>query len=74
MRLREVVSAGEPLNQEVIERVRRAWDLTIRDGYGQTETTAMIGNPPGQIVTPGSMERPLPGYNIALLDARGRAL
>jgi len=74
VRLREVVSAGEPLNQEVIERVRRAWDLTIRDGYGQTETTAMIGNPPGQIVTPGSMERPLPGYNIALLDARGRAL
>jgi len=71
VRLREVVSAGEPLNPEVIQRVRIAWDLTIRDGYGQTETTAMIGNPPGQMVKPGSMGRPLPGYNIALLDAEG---
>src|SRR5580700_11764896 len=46
--LREVVGAGEPLNPEVIERVRDAWGLTIRDGFGQTETTAQIGNPPGQ--------------------------
>ena len=45
--LREVVGAGEPLNPEVIEQVRRAWGLTVRDGYGQTETTAQIGNPPG---------------------------
>ena len=45
--LREVLSAGEPLNPEVIEQVRRAWGLTIRDGYGQTETTAQIGNRPG---------------------------
>ena len=72
VRLREVVSAGEPLNPEVIERVRRAWGLTIRDGYGQTETTAQIGNPPAQPVTPGSMGRPLPGYRIALLDVEGR--
>ena len=69
--LREVVGAGEPLNPEVIERVHRAWGLTIRDGYGQTETTAQIGNPPGQPVKPGSMGRPLPGYRIALLDAEG---
>ncbi len=66
--LREVLSAGEPLNPEVIEQVRRAWGLTIRDGYGQTETTAQIGNPPGQAVKPGSMGRPLPGYVIELID------
>jgi acetyl-CoA synthetase len=66
--LRELTGAGEPLNPEVIERVRKAWGLTIRDGYGQTETTAQIGNPPGQRVRPGSMGRPLPGYRIRLLD------
>ena len=70
--LREVVGAGEPLNPEVIERVKQAWGLTIRDGYGQTETTAQIGNSPGQPVRPGSMGRPLPGYQIALLDEDGR--
>jgi acetyl-CoA synthetase len=66
--LREAVAAGEPLNPEVIERVRRAWGITIRDGYGQTETTAQIGNPPGQRLKEGSMGRPLPGYRIALVD------
>lgn len=70
--LREVVGAGEPLNPEVIEKVHRAWGLTIRDGYGQTETTAQIANTPGQPVRPGSMGRPLPGYAIALLDEDGR--
>lgn len=69
--LREVVSAGEPLNPEVIEQVRRAWGLTVRDGFGQTETTAMVANPPGLTVKPGAMGRPLPGYRIALLDAHG---
>ena len=53
--LREVCSAGEPLNPEVIEQVQKAWDLTIRDGYGQTETTLQIGDPPGEPVKPGSM-------------------
>ena len=67
-RLRECVAAGEPLNPEVIEQVRRAWDLTVRDGYGQTETTAQAGNSPGQPVRPGSMGRPLPGYDVVLLD------
>ena len=66
--LREVVGAGEPLNPEVIEQVRQAWGMTVRDGYGQTETTAQIGNPPGAPVKPGSMGRPLPGYAVALLD------
>ncbi|HLX47255.1 MAG TPA: AMP-binding protein [Streptosporangiaceae bacterium] len=66
--LRECVSAGEPLNPEVIEQVRRAWGITVRDGYGQTETTAQIGNTPGQQIRPGSMGRPLPGYTITLID------
>jgi acetyl-CoA synthetase len=66
--LREVVGAGEPLNPEVIERVQQAWGLTLRDGYGQTETTLQIGNTPGQRLKPGSMGRPLPGYPIALID------
>lgn len=70
--LRELISAGEPLNPEVIEQVRAAWGITIRDGYGQTETTAQIGNPPGAKLEPGSMGRPLPGYRIALLDADGK--
>lgn len=65
-KLRELVSAGEPLNPEIIERVRAAWGITVRDGYGQTETTAQLGNPPGQPVKPGSVGRPLPGYRIAL--------
>ncbi|HEX3481818.1 MAG TPA: AMP-binding protein [Kofleriaceae bacterium] len=69
--LREVISAGEPLNPEVIEAVRKAWSLTVRDGYGQTETTALIGNCPGDDIVPGSMGQPLPGYRIALLDAAG---
>jgi acetyl-CoA synthetase len=68
--LRELASAGEPLNPEVIEQVEKAWGLVIRDGYGQTETTALIGNSPGQTVKPGSMGRPLPGYQIAVVDLR----
>jgi acetyl-CoA synthetase len=72
VKLREAISAGEPLNPEVIERVRQAWGITIRDGYGQTETTCQIGNPPGQPIKPGSMGRPMPGYRVALLDAEGR--
>ncbi len=68
VRARELVAAGEPLNPEVIEHVRRVWGITIRDGYGQTETTAQIGNPPGQRLKVGSMGRPLPGYTVALVD------
>ncbi|MGY1712186.1 AMP-binding protein [Geodermatophilus sp. SYSU D00758] len=66
--LREVIGAGEPLNPEVIEQVRRAWGLTVRDGYGQTETTAQVGNTPGSQVRPGSMGRPLPGVPVVLVD------
>jgi acetyl-CoA synthetase len=69
--LREVCGAGEPLNPEVINKVQEAWGLTIRDGYGQTETTAQIANTPGQTVKAGAMGRPLPGYRVLVLDADG---
>ncbi|WP_418319396.1 AMP-binding protein [Piscinibacter sakaiensis] len=72
VQLRELFGAGEPLNPEVIEQVRKAWSLDIRDGFGQTETTCQIGNPPGVPIKPGSMGRPLPGFPIVLLDADGR--
>jgi acetyl-CoA synthetase len=71
VRLREVCGAGEPLNPEVIDQVRSAWGLTIRDGYGQTETTALAGNSPGQKVKVGSMGRPLPGYRVQITDIDG---
>ncbi|MBC7442782.1 MAG: AMP-binding protein [Ramlibacter sp.] len=66
--LREILSAGEPLNPEVITQIQRAWGLTIRDGYGQTETTAIVGNAPGSVLKAGSMGLPLPGVAITLLD------
>jgi acetyl-CoA synthetase len=69
--LREVCGAGEPLNPEVIDQVQAAWGLTIRDGYGQTETTALAGNSPGQTIKVGSMGRPLPGYRVQVSDADG---
>jgi acetyl-CoA synthetase len=70
--LREVCSAGEPLNPEVIEQIRTAWGITIRDGYGQTETTLQIGNSPGLPVKPGSMGKPMPGYRFELAASDGR--
>jgi acetyl-CoA synthetase len=70
--LREVCGAGEPLNPEVIDQVREAWGLTIRDGYGQTETAAIVGNSPGQKIKVGSMGRPLPGYRIQITDPDGQ--
>lgn len=69
--LRELCGSGEPLNPEVIQQVRAAWGLTIRDGYGQTETTAQIGNSPGEAIKAGTMGRPLPGYPVRLLDLDG---
>lgn len=69
--LTNACAAGEPLNPEVVGVVEKAWGLTIRDGFGQTETTALIGNSPGQPVKPGSVGRPLPGYDVVLLDSAG---
>jgi len=67
----KVVGAGEPLNPEVIEQVAKSWGVTIRDGFGQTETSVQVANTPGQPVKPGSMGRALPGFGIALVDAVG---
>ncbi|MHB1614408.1 MAG: AMP-binding protein [Actinomycetes bacterium] len=66
--IRELVAAGEPLNPEVVEQVQRVWGITVRDGFGQTETTALVGNTPDQPVRPGSMGRALPGYDVVLVD------
>ncbi len=72
MKLRGVIGAGEPLNPEVISQVEKAWGLTIRDGFGQTETTCVVGNSPGVPVKPGSMGLPMPGYDVVLLDLDGK--
>lgn len=66
--LREVLGAGEPLNPDVIRRVEESWGLTIRDGFGQTETTLLIGNTPSQPLKAGSMGRPMPGVPVILID------
>lgn len=66
--LREILGAGEPLNPDVIAQVEKAWGLTIRDGFGQTETTLQVGNTPGQPVKAGSMGRPMPGVPVVLVD------
>jgi len=72
VKFKELVGAGEPLNPEIIEKVRQAWGLTIRDGFGQTETVLVIGNFPGQTVKPGSAGVATPGHDIVLLDAEGK--
>ncbi|KXT58411.1 AMP-binding protein [Gordonia sp. PS3] len=66
--LRELLGAGEPLNPDVIRQVEQSWGLTIRDGFGQTETTLQVGNTPGQPVKAGSMGRPMPGVPVTLVD------
>ncbi|MEP9414722.1 AMP-binding protein [Gordonia sp. VNQ95] len=66
--LRELLGAGEPLNPDVIRQVEDSWGLTIRDGFGQTETTLQVGNTPGQPVKSGSMGRPMPGVPVVLVD------
>ena len=72
VQLKELASAGEPLNPEVIERVRAAWNITIRDGFGQTENVLLLGNFPGQAVKPGAVGKPSPGHRVVLLDAEGK--
>ena len=69
--LRHVVSAGEPLNPEVVERFQDALGLTIHDGYGQTENSLLVANAPGVTVRPGSMGLPTPGHDVAVIDEEG---
>jgi len=71
VKLRDLVGAGEPLNPEIIEKVRAAWGITIRDGFGQTETVLTLANFPGQKVKPGSVGKAAPGHHVVLLDAEG---
>jgi acyl-coenzyme A synthetase/AMP-(fatty) acid ligase len=70
-RLRHAVSAGEPLNPEAIARFEQSFGLTIHDGYGQTETTLIVANLPGDEIRPGSMGHPTPGHTVAVIDERG---
>lgn len=72
VKIRELAGAGEPLNPEIIERVRNAWGVTIRDGFGQTENVLLLGNFPGQKVKPGAVGKPSPGHKVVLLDSDGK--
>lgn len=72
--LRSCVSAGEPLNPEVIHIWQRATGVTIRDGYGQTETVCIVANWPGMPVKPGSMGKPAPHAEVAVIDEQGNVL
>lgn len=65
---KKLVAAGEPLNPELISTIEKAWKTSVRDGFGQTETTLQVANTPGQLVKPGSMGRPLPGMEVVLID------
>jgi len=73
-KLRHCVSAGEPLNPEVIVRWREAFGLSILDGYGQTENSLLVANLPGMEVRPGSMGKPTPGHTIGVIDENGNEL
>ena len=70
-KLRHAVSAGEPLNPEVITRFQDALGLTIHDGYGQTENSLLVANAPGAPLRPGSMGLPTPGHDVAVIDETG---
>lgn len=69
--LRHCIAAGEPLNPEVIEIWRKATGITIRDGYGQTESCVLVANFPGQPVKEGSMGKPTPGFYVSIIDDDG---
>ena len=69
--LQDALSAGEPLNVEPIEAFKRAFGVTIRDGYGQTESVCLVCNLPGMPVKPGAMGMPTPGPGVVLIDGEG---
>lgn len=69
--LRRCIGAGEPLNPEVIRFWRRHTDLTVADGYGQTETINIVGNFVGLEPRAGSMGKPVPGFDVDVVDDGG---
>jgi len=71
---RSACSAGEPLNREVIDTFRRVFGVTVRDGYGQTENSLLVGTLRDMEVKPGSMGKPFPGMRVAIVDEDGNAL
>jgi len=71
LRLRSAVSAGEPLNREVIDTFRREFNVTVRDGYGQTENSLLVGTLQDMEVRPGSMGKPFPGTRVAIITDEG---
>ena len=72
--LRSAASAGEPLNREVIDTFRREFAVTVRDGYGQTENSLLVGTLRNMEVKPGSMGKPFPGMRVAIVDDDGNEL
>jgi acetyl-CoA synthetase len=72
--LRSAVSAGEPLNREVIDTFRTHFGVEVRDGYGQTENTLLVGTLKGMAIKPGSMGKPTPGNRVSIIDENGREL
>ncbi|MFC4076902.1 acyl-CoA synthetase [Salinithrix halophila] len=72
--LRSAVSAGEPLNREVIDIFRRHFGVEVRDGYGQTENTLLIATVKGIEVKAGSMGRPTTGNRVAIIDREGNTV
>ncbi|MBO9131200.1 acyl--CoA ligase [Bacillus sp. 165] len=69
--LHSAVSAGEPLNREVIETFQKHFNVTVRDGYGQTENTLLVGALKGMELKPGSMGKPTPGNRVAIINEDG---
>jgi acetyl-CoA synthetase len=72
--IRECVAAGEPLNPEVIDEWKKGTGLVIRDGYGQTESSCLVGNLPGSRIKFGSMGKPTFLYDIVIADEEGNEL
>ena len=69
--LHSAVSAGEPLNREVIETFQKHFHITVRDGYGQTENTLLVGVMKGMDIRPGSMGKPTPGNHVDIVNEEG---
>lgn len=72
--IRSAVSAGEPLNREVIDIFDKVFSLAVRDGYGQTENTLLVGTMLGMEARPGSMGKPTPGNRVDIIDDEGNPI